>query len=154
MISVVIPTFNRHKRLKQSIESVLNQSFKKFEILVVDGSNNSNTKKLISEFNDSRVIYIKNINHTGVCSSRYFGLKKSNFDLIAFLDDDDIWTSDKLKLQYDAIKQSPDTNLVVCDYIINNTMINKKTYVSLNKYEKIKSDPLILWIRNNNNRTC
>ena len=136
MISVIIPTYNRQKRLKRSIVSVLNQSFTKLEILVVDGSNNNNTKKLVSELQDSRVLYIKNPNHTGVCSSRYFGLKKSKYGLVAFLDDDDIWDSSKLKLQYAAMLKNPSADFVLCDYIINNLKTKSKKYVSLNKYEK------------------
>ena len=136
MISVIIPTYNRQKRLKRSIVSVLNQSFKNFEILIVDGSNNSNTKKLVSQLNDSRILYVDNPNHTGVCSSRYFGLKKSNYALVAFLDDDDTWDSNKLKLQYAAIRNNPDASFVLCDYIINNIKNKGKKYVSLNQYEK------------------
>ena len=54
MISVIIPTYNRKNRLKKSIASVLNQSFTKIEILVVDGSNNDDTKNLVFELQDSR----------------------------------------------------------------------------------------------------
>ena len=83
MISVIIPTYNRKNRLKRSIVSVLNQSFTKIEILVVDGSNNDDTKNLVFELQDSRVLYIQNPNHAGVCSSRYFVKSKlvicSNF---------------------------------------------------------------------------
>ena len=136
MISVIIPTYNRKNRLKKSIASVLNQSFTKIEILVVDGSNNDDTKNLVFELQDSRVLYIKNPNHTGVCSSRYFGLKKSKYGLVAFLDDDDIWDSSKLKLQYAAMLKNPSADFVLCDYIINNLKTKSKKYVSLNKYEK------------------
>ena len=136
MISVIIPTYNRYDRLRTSIHSVLSQTYQNFEILLIDGSNNNRVFKLLEDFNDTRIKYIKNYNHTGVSSSRYLGVLKSSNNFIAFLDDDDTWEKNKLQLQYQKIQSSPNIDMVLCNYTINNVISKRTTNVSLEKYEK------------------
>ena len=136
MISVIMPTYNRYNRLHISVTSVLSQTYENFELLVIDGSDNNRALKLLDSFNDSRIKYIKNYTHTGVSSSRHLGVLKSSNDFIAFLDDDDIWEENKLQLQYRKMQSSPNIDMVLCNYTINNVISKRTTNVSLEKYEK------------------
>ena len=136
MISVIIPAYNRYNRLNFAINSVLNQTYKNLEILVVDGGARNKISQLIDTLNDSRIKYIKNTLHAGVASSRHLGVLSASNDLIAFLDDDDTWENNKLELQYNQIKSNPRVDMVLCDYTINNLILNKKRYLSMLKYEK------------------
>ena len=135
MISVILPTYKRYHRLKKAIVSVLNQTYKSFEIIIVDGGCNKKTQQLILSFCDQRIIYLKNNCHTGVSSSRFLGIKNANYSFVSFLDDDDTWRHDKLQLQYNVMVNNPRVDLVLCDYIVNNITTKTKKHISLQKFE-------------------
>lgn len=107
-ISVVIPTFNRQKWLGSAIESVLSQSFKAAEIIVVDDGSTDETEHLVSQF---PVKYIKQEN-LGPSNARNHGAKVSQGNWLAFLDSDDQWLPDKLKCQVQALEQDSEMQLV------------------------------------------
>jgi len=102
-ISVVIPTYNRYRLTKRAILSVLNQTCKNYEIIVVDDGSSDETAKLKDEF-DIRYIYQEN---RGVSSARNQGIKAAKGEWIAFLDSDDEWMSDKLQKQIEFFKKNP-----------------------------------------------
>ena len=101
-ISVIIPTFNRTDFICKTIESVLNQTVKADEIIVVDDGSTDDTQKKVKQY-DITYIYQEN---SGVSSARNQGIKKSKNEWIAFLDSDDIWLCDKLKSQIKFHKQN------------------------------------------------
>lgn len=103
-VSVIIPTFNSALFLPQSIESILKQTYKPFEIIVVDDGSTDDTKEKIRPYFDSITYYYKN--NGGPASARNFGIRKSEGELVAFLDADDMWLPDKLSLQIEYIKQN------------------------------------------------
>ncbi|MBT8256619.1 MAG: glycosyltransferase family 2 protein, partial [Bacteroidia bacterium] len=92
MFSVVIPLYNKEAFISTTIRSVLDQSFQDFELLVIDDGSTDDSHKIVQEFNDSR-IRLKSIKNSGVSVARNFGVEKSKYDWIAFLDADDYWTS-------------------------------------------------------------
>ncbi len=98
-ISVIIPTYNRGKIIGNSIKSVLNQTFKNLEIIVVDDGSKDNTKEIVDEFKDERVRYIKLNNNTGAANARNIGIKNAIGQYISFQDSDDIFYPDKLERQ-------------------------------------------------------
>jgi glycosyltransferase involved in cell wall biosynthesis len=102
-ITVIIPTYNRSSFLSKSIESVLNQSIKVDEIIVVDDGSTDNTKVLLKEL-PVKYIYQENL---GVSSARNRGIKESKNQWICFLDSDDIWDKDKLKEQIAFHQNNP-----------------------------------------------
>jgi len=107
-VSVIIPTIKgREKLLEKAVESVLGQTYTDFEIIVVSNSN------LMLSLNDDR-IHIYKLPGSNVSQARNFGIKISNGDIIAFLDDDDIWLPEKLEKQLELIKKGYD--LVYSDY--------------------------------------
>lgn len=89
--SVVIPLYNKRNSLKACIESVLNQSYKDFELIVVDDGSTDGSKEIVREFEDKRIRLIEKKNG-GVSSARNLGVRSARNSWIAFLDGDDIWT--------------------------------------------------------------
>lgn len=106
MVSVVIPTYNRIKFLKQATDSVLAQTYKDFELIIVDNGSTDNTYELISQYHDSRIRYIKQENK-GPGTARNRGIKESRHNIVAFLDDDDCWDGEKLHIQLNEMQQDP-----------------------------------------------
>ena len=101
IVDVLITTFNSEKYIKDALNSVLNQSYKYYKIIIVDDCSSDNTYKICNEykkkFPDKISIYKLNKNSSSAAIPRNFGIKKCKNDYIAFLDSDDIWHSDKLK---------------------------------------------------------
>ncbi|MFW9989368.1 MAG: glycosyltransferase family 2 protein [Candidatus Odinarchaeota archaeon] len=109
LVSVIIPTYNRATLVREAIHSVVNQSYKNFEILVVDDGSSDNTKGIVQDIakKDLRIKYIWQ-KHSGTPAvTRNRGIKASIGDLIAFLDSDDIWFSKKLEKQIKAFQRNP-----------------------------------------------
>ncbi|MCI9422793.1 glycosyltransferase family 2 protein [Sporofaciens musculi] len=103
MISVVIPTYNRKEKLPKCIESVLSQSYKNIEVLVVDDASTDGTEELFREFGDSRLHYLRYETNRGACYARNYGAKRAKGELLAYQDSDDVWHTDKLKKQYEFL---------------------------------------------------
>lgn len=111
-VSVVIPTYNRSALLEKSVRSVLDQTYKNYEILVIDNSSQDNTAQMLASLNDERIKSYQ-INNRGIIArSRNLGLQKALGAYIAFLDDDDLWEKDKLEKQVAYMKSHPHCGLV------------------------------------------
>ena len=97
MISVVVPTYNSEKTILKTMSSILNQTYIKFEVLVVDNHSSDNTRRIVESFNDSRVSFHL-VNNKGMPAvSRNYGISLAQFDFVAFCDSDDFWVKDKLQ---------------------------------------------------------
>jgi glycosyltransferase involved in cell wall biosynthesis len=103
-ITTIIPTYNRQNHIKRAIESVLNQSTKVDEIIVVDDGSTDDTKELIKDY-PIKYIYQQN---SGVSSARNSGIKESNGDFLTFLDSDDEWHFDKISKQLEFHTKNKD----------------------------------------------
>ncbi|ATA18624.1 glycosyltransferase involved in cell wall biosynthesis [Gibbsiella quercinecans] len=99
LISVVIPTFNRASIILKTVNSVLAQSYKNIEVLVVDDGSLDGTEKVIANIKDSRLKFIPLVENSGGTKPRNIGIEQSRGEYIAFLDSDDEWHSRKLELQ-------------------------------------------------------
>lgn len=107
LVSIVLPTFNRATLIGETIQSVLNQTYQNWELLIVDDGSTDDTRSEIAKMNDHRIKYFF-IEHTGVIGRvRNIGINKANGDVVAFLDSDDLWESDKLEFQIAKLKQHP-----------------------------------------------
>ncbi|MCA1981241.1 MAG: glycosyltransferase family 2 protein [Calditerrivibrio sp.] len=104
-VSVVIPVYNRTGLLKSSIESVLSQNYKNFQILVIDDGSSFETFDALKPY-ISFIEYIKLDKNYGVSYSRNIGIKRSKYEWIAFLDSDDIWLPNKLIIQTEFMKKN------------------------------------------------
>lgn len=98
-VSVVIPTYNYGHFLAEAIDSVLNQTFGNFEILVVDNFSTDNTKSLMASYDDNRVHHHLFNNGGSIAAARNYGWSKARGELVAFLDADDSWHPKKLEIQ-------------------------------------------------------
>lgn len=105
-VSVVLPTYNRAGIIHNSIKSVLNQTVKDYEIIIVDDCSTDNTLEVINRFNDKRIKYIRHKKRKGGSAARNTGIKCSNTEYIAFLDSDDEWFPTKLEKQINKFDYS------------------------------------------------
>lgn len=113
MVSIIIPTYNRAALIQNSIQSILNQTYNDFELIIVDDCSSDNTKDVVSQIKDERIKYIRLPENHGACYARNTGIEKSKGDIIAFHDSDDIWHLDKLEKQIECLK-STDADVVFC----------------------------------------
>lgn len=122
IISVIIPTYNREYLVSQAIQSVLTQTYRDFELIVVDDASDDNTEAVVNNFNDSRIRYIKHEKNAGVSAARNTGIIAARGEYIAFLDSDDKWLPEKLEKQLRLFKQSPPEVGVIYTWwrVINN----------------------------------
>jgi glycosyltransferase involved in cell wall biosynthesis len=107
--TVVIPTYNRQQLVREAIQSVLDQTFQDFELIVVDDHSTDQTRKVVGSFSDSRIDFILNNRGRGGAGTRNAGIFRARGEWIAFLDDDDVWHSNKLSLLYDKIVKLGET---------------------------------------------
>ncbi len=120
LVSAVITTHNRKELLVLAIESVLNQTYKNIECIVVDDASDDDTKEYIKKYIDEnkiKYIYIPKEESKGGNYARNLGIQNAMGDYIAFLDDDDEWLSQKMEKQMVAMKEDTETGFVYCGTI-------------------------------------
>jgi glycosyltransferase involved in cell wall biosynthesis len=117
MISILLPTFNGEKYLSLAIESVLNQTFKDFELLIAFNGTIDNSKEIPSKYNDSRIKVFDYGDDKGKSRTLNKLLNEAKFDWIALQDDDDIWVNNKLEKQIDYINKGWDVIGTFINYI-------------------------------------
>jgi glycosyltransferase involved in cell wall biosynthesis len=106
LISVIIPVYNGEKTISYTIESIINQTYKDLEIIVVDDGSTDSTLEIVKRFSDSR-LHIFSYSQTGVAASRNQGLDKALGKFVSFIDADDLWTPDKLEDQFKVLQEHP-----------------------------------------------
>lgn len=113
LVSVIIPTYNGARTLPRAIESVLNQTHSNLELIVVDDGSDDNTAELLvkEKKKDRRIKYIRFSENNGVAVARNSAIKESCGDYIAFLDSDDQWLPDKIKLSLEVFENNSDSNI-------------------------------------------
>lgn len=105
-VSVIIPTYNRARKLLRAISSVLYQTFIDYEVIVVDDGSNDGTAACLEPVM-GRIEYLRHPDNMGVSAARNKGIKASRYPFIAFLDSDDYWLPKKLSTQMDFFKRNP-----------------------------------------------
>lgn len=117
MFSVIIPAYNAALYIKKSINSVLNQTFSDFEILIVDDGSTDDTKEIVKTIEDDRIHYIYQING-GVSSARNTGIYNAKGEYICFLDADDFWRPNHLEVVFNLINKYPDISVFLTGHEI------------------------------------
>lgn len=115
MFSVVIPLYNKEKQIKQTLQSVLNQTFGDFEIVIVNDGSKDGSVEAVQSIHDSRIRLI-NQENGGVSAARNRGIRESTNEWIAFLDADDLWREDKLEKVSKVIENNPNAPWVLSGY--------------------------------------
>jgi len=109
-VSVIIPTFNRAEKLGRAVFSVLGQTYKGFELVVVDDGSTDETRERLLAFGD-RVHVVTHETNRGVSAARNTGIRVSRGPLLAFLDSDDYWLPEKLEAQVEFLGEHPDRSI-------------------------------------------
>ena len=112
LVSVLMPVFNGEKYLRESIQSVLTQTYPTFELIIVNDNSTDGTEQIIHSFKDKRIHYLKNSKKLGLAGNRNAALKAAKGELIAILDADDIAQLTRLEKQVHEFTNNPE--LVCC----------------------------------------
>lgn len=134
-ISIIMATYNRGKSIERAIISALNQSFKNFELIIIDDGSSDNTKEIIESIKDSRITYYYK-NNGGQSSARNYGIKRAKGKYIMFLDDDDEYVGDALERTLKKIKET-DLKWIYCTQYLS---VRKDEEVLVNRGNGIKGD--------------
>ena len=106
LVSIIMPSYNTAPFIAESIQSVLKQSYKDWELLIVDDCSTDNTDEVVKFFlMDERIRYFKNVKNSGAAVSRNRALREAKGKWIAFLDSDDLWMPEKLEKQIDFMEK-------------------------------------------------
>ncbi|WP_227374010.1 glycosyltransferase family 2 protein [Haladaptatus halobius] len=113
-VSVVLPTYDRGDVVGDAIESVLDQTYRNLELLVVDGGSTDETLAVVESAADPRLSYLRRDEPEGVSAARNIGIRAAEGELVAFIDSDDRWRREKLRKQVDAPRTESDCGVVYC----------------------------------------
>ncbi|MEG0180816.1 MAG: glycosyltransferase family 2 protein [Romboutsia sp.] len=134
LVSIITPMYNAEKFVEDTINSVLNQTYKSWEMIIVDDCSSDNSAEIVKSYvqRDKRIKYIKTDLNKGVSNARNIAIKKARGRYIAFLDSDDIWYENKLEKQVSFIKANNYTIVYSAYELIdeNNNKLNKIINVS------------------------
>lgn len=111
-VSVVLPTYNRARYLEGAVQSVLNQTFQDFELIVLDDGSTDNTAEILEQYRKDERIHCSFEVHRGASLARNKGIEKARAQYVAFLDSDDLWFPDKLERQVTFLNEHPEIAFV------------------------------------------
>lgn len=128
LVSVVIPTYNREATIEMSINSILNQTYKNIEIIVVDDNSKDNTCLIVEKLKEKYdfIKYIKHENNKGGSAARNTGARFASGEFLAFLDSDDEWIDTKLEKCMNVFENNGDISMVYSDMILYNVKTGKE----------------------------
>jgi len=126
MVSVIIPTYNQADLLQKALQSVINQTFQNWEVIVIDNYSEDNSKEIVESTRDRRINYVLFSNNGIIAASRNHGIHLARGDMIAFLDSDDLWYPSKISTCLDHITKGADA---VCHrlWIRKDDILQKKS---------------------------
>ncbi|WP_444550002.1 glycosyltransferase family 2 protein [Candidatus Magnetomonas plexicatena] len=108
LVSIIIPTYNRGELLRETLESVLAQTYQNFEVIIVDDYSEDATEAIVKRFKDSRIKFLQSRIRHIIAASRNQGIKEASGEFIAFVDSDDLWLPEKLQKQLDTFAAHKD----------------------------------------------
>ena len=106
LVSIIMPAYNTASYIRESIQTVLDQTYTNWELIIVNDCSTDNTDAMVGDISDERIIYLKNENNCGAAVSRNKALRKARGQWIAFLDSDDFWMPDKLEKQIEFMNRN------------------------------------------------
>lgn len=107
LVSIIMPSYNTAAYIKETINSVISQTYQQWELIIVDDCSTDNTDEIVGSFlKDSRIRYMKNERNSGAAVSRNRAIREARGKWIAFLDSDDLWMSEKLEKQIAFMKRN------------------------------------------------
>jgi len=129
-VSVIIPTYNRPQELRRAVVSVLNQTFKDFELIIIDDASDTDVESVVESFDDGRISFIEHKINKGGSAARNTGIHHSSGEYIAFLDDDDQWAKIKLERQLSYMKNE-NCSMTYSDFefVSDHSIVNKMRWL-------------------------
>ena len=106
LVSIIMPSYNTALYIEETIQSVLNQTYSNWELIIVDDCSNDNTDEVLEKIKDPRIHYLKNEKNSGAAVSRNKALREAKGQWIAFLDSDDLWMRNKLEKQIQFMEEN------------------------------------------------
>ena len=128
LVSIIMNCYNSEMYLRQSIDSVYNQSYYNWELIIWDNQSTDSTAQIANSYNDKRIRYFLAEKHTPLGEARNMAIEKSTGEIIAFLDSDDLWLPKKLEKQI-ILFDNEKVGIAICDTIFfNQKGKNKQLY--------------------------
>lgn len=106
LVSIIMPTYNCGRFIRESIDSVLAQTYEYWELLIIDDCSTDETERIVGAYSDPRIRYMRNERNMGAALTRNHGLREAQGKYIAFLDSDDLWLPTKLERQIAFMKKN------------------------------------------------
>ena len=106
LVSIIMPSWNTAKWIGESIESVINQTYEYWELIIVDDCSTDNTEEVVKSFSDERIKFFKNETNSGAALTRNRALREAQGEWISFLDSDDLWNPNKLEKMISFMKSN------------------------------------------------
>ena len=146
LFSIVIPTYNRDKQISETIQSVLNQGFVDFELLVIDNQSQDSTKEIVTSFSDDRIQFYQNDQNYERCFSRNRGIQLSRGTYILLLDSDDLFEPDHLSNWHKFILSSG--NRIDCFFVSDKKILKDSIFIQTNPILSSDVDPVSYFFLN------
>lgn len=149
LVSVVIPMYNRENTIRRAIESVINQTYKNIEIIVVDDNSTDASVRIVEEYVGDRVKLILLPHNSGANAARNAGIREAKGDYIAFQDSDDEWLPDKLTIQMDCMLNEG-YKVLFCPYTLISSGNFMKQFPEANVIQRVKEGGAVSILRYGN----
>ena len=133
LVDIILPNFNKGNFLQETIDSILAQSFKDFNLFIIDDNSTDNSIRIIDKYTDSRIKFVKLKKNKGVYFCRNLGMRISKSKYISFIDSDDYWDENKLKNQI-SFMDNHKYKFTYSDYIPFKSKNNTKMTKEKDKY--------------------
>ena len=146
VISVLITVYNCEQYLKRAVDSILNQTWSDFEIIIVDDGSTDNSLQIIKGYDDARIKIIAVKENRGVAYARNIGMKQCRSDYIALMDADDISLPNRLEMQYEFLKEHPEIDGVYAKYQhidVDDKIVSEAWPVAYHNYKYVKAYMLL-----------
>ena len=145
LISVVIPTYNHADFLRLALSSVVKQTYRNLEIIIVDNNSIDHTIRVVESFNDNRISLLKIDNNGVIAASRNLGVDHAQGDWVAYLDSDDHWYPTRLQSLVDSMQDDSKYDVISTDEYKNNSLTGKKTKLIYGPLKGQKYKSLLLY---------
>ena len=132
LVSVIMNCHNGETYLKESISSLINQTYKNWELIFWDNFSSDSSKEVLMQFSDKRIKYYYTKNFTPLYEARNLAIKKTSGEFISFLDTDDVWLKNKISTQVNFFQKNKKFNIVYSNYYVLDQIKNKK-YIKCKK---------------------
>lgn len=159
LVSVILPVYNGERFLKDTVDSIVNQSYNNLEIIIVDDASSDTSRDIIDSYQDDRIIKIYKVKNENVCCASNLAFERANGEYIALIGHDDIWHLDKIEKQVSFMETNPNYAICFsrCDIIDqNNQIINGQNFFddTFNSYENQERASHIYQLYMRGNHLC